>query len=274
MNNRMSAPVLLLAIFTLQMFAQENAPNSSDQSVPPIQASERREPLTAPEATNFWDGDDPNFLNLITHPFANRKYVQRYTAPIKDRLNELDEMRTEDENKAKDIDARSQNGLSLASEKVSTAEQHASDASSRAQGAQSDSMEASNHVARVEHVVANIDQYKATAQTEIDFRPGQAVLNRAAKDALDQLAAPLENQKNYMIEVRGFSAGKGSAAIANSQRLAGSVTRYLALSHRIPVYRIHAISMGNATVAQTKNITRSRVEVSVLRNEAVTVGQR
>ena len=274
MKNRMFAVVSLLAILTLPSFGQQSNPSASDQSAPAMQVTEGRERLTAPKRTNFWDGDDPNFWNLIAHPFADKQYVQRYTAPIKDRLNELDEIKTEDANKAKDLDARSQDALKLASEKVSAADQHAMDAGSRAQGAQSTSTQASNHVASVEQMVANLDQYKDTAQTEIRFRPGQTALSKDAKDALDQLAAPLDHQKNYMIEVRGFSAGHGSAAIANSQRLADSVMRYLALTHRIPIYRIRTITMGDATVAQTKHISRDRVEVSVLRNEAVTLGQR
>ena len=50
-----------------------------------------REPIPPSTPKDFWDGDDPNFVNLVTHPFASKKYVQRQVGPIRDRINELDE---------------------------------------------------------------------------------------------------------------------------------------------------------------------------------------
>lgn len=279
MSNCILVSLLLLVTLALPGFSQQSSSSPSDQpagqSAPGIEGIDERAPLTAPKATNFWDGDDPNFMNLVTHPFANKKYVQRYTAPIKDRLNELDEIRSENGNKVQDIDNRSRQGIQLATEKVNVADQHSSEASTKAQGAQTAATEASNRVAQTEQMVANLDQYKGTAQTEIRFRPGQGVLSKAAKSALDDLAAPLKDQKSYMIEVRGFSSGHGQAAIASSQKMADSVTRYLVISQRIPVYRIHAISMGNPSVpGENKHVSGGRVEVNVLKNDMMAAAQR
>jgi outer membrane protein OmpA-like peptidoglycan-associated protein len=121
-------------------------------------------------------------------------------------------------------------------------------------------------------VVGNIDQYKASNQTEIRFRPGQIDLSKNAKDALDQMAGNLKGQRGYIIEVQGFSSGKGQAAITTSQKMAESVVRYLVLNHDIPVYRIYLVGMGNAPVAsddasKTKRISGGRVEVSLLKND-------
>jgi outer membrane protein OmpA-like peptidoglycan-associated protein len=121
-------------------------------------------------------------------------------------------------------------------------------------------------------MVGNLDQYKASTQTEIRFRPGQTLLSKQAKDALDQMAAPLKNQHSYVIEVRGFSPGRGQAAIAASQKMADSVVRYLVLTHNIPVYRIYTVGMGNAPVAGeegTKRPAGARVEVSLLKNDVL-----
>jgi outer membrane protein OmpA-like peptidoglycan-associated protein len=272
MNSRIAVLVFLLAAFTLPTVAQQSTPASNDQSAASV--PEQRERLTAPKATDFWDGDDPNFLNLVTHPFANKKYVQRYTGPIKDRLNELDEFRSEDANKVKDVDGRSQNGIQLASEKVNAAAQHANDAANKAQSAQSAATEASSRVSRVEQTVASLDHYTGNAQTEIHFRSGQTALSKNAKDALDQLAGPLKNQKNYIVEVRSFSAGHGSTAVTNSQRLADSVTRYLVLSHQIPIYRVRSVNMGNPSFDGTaKHLSGGRVEVNVVRNDQETTAQ-
>ena len=97
------------------------------------------------------------------------------------------------------------------------------------------------------------------------FRPGQTVLSKQAKDALDDLAAQVKSQRGYIIEVQGFSSGQGQAAIANSQKMADSVERYLVLNHQIPAYRIFVIGMGNVTDAQ--RASGSRIEVSLMRND-------
>ena len=78
-----------------------------------------------------------------------------------------------------------------------------------------------------------------------------------------------------MIEVRGFAAGQGQAAIRSSQKIADSVVRYLVLTHDIPMYRIHTLSVGNAAkMTQAKHSSGSRVEVSVFKNDLVTAAQR
>jgi outer membrane protein OmpA-like peptidoglycan-associated protein len=114
-------------------------------------------------------------------------------------------------------------------------------------------------------VVGNIDQFKSDAQTEIRFRPGQNVLSKQAKDALDELAAQVKDQHGYIIEVQGFSSGRGQTAIANSKKMADSVERYLVLNHEIPAYRIYVIGMGNAAV--DKSTSGTHVEVSLLTND-------
>src|ERR1700739_4484465 len=155
----------------------------------------------------------------------------------------------------------------MASEKSVVADQHATDAANKAQLAQTTATQASTRVANAEKMVGSLDQYKGTAETEIRFRPGQTVLSKNAKDALDQMAGPLKDQKSYIIEVRGFSPGDGQAAIASSQKMADSVVRYLVTAHQVPVYRIYVMSMGNAAVASdgtaAKRVSSGRVEVSV-----------
>jgi len=270
---------LLLSVFvagalSASGLAQQNSGSSnSGQSAPAAQADER-EPLVTPKATDFWDGDDPNLVNLITHPYANKKYVQRYVAPIRDRINELDEITSENGNKIKDVDARAQKGLQMASEKTTLADQHATEANQKAQMAQTAASQASSRVSNEEQRVGSLDQYKASQQTEIRFRPGQTVLSKNAKDALDQMAMPLKGQHSYIIEVRGYSPGRGQAAIASSQKMADSVVRYLVLTHQIPVYRIYTMSMGSMASEGTKRVSNAKVEVNVLKNDTVTTAER
>jgi outer membrane protein OmpA-like peptidoglycan-associated protein len=209
------------------------------------------------------------------NPFARKKYVARQTQPIRDRVNELDELTASNTRAIKDTDARAQQGIQLASAKASEADQHAIDAGNRAQAAQQTAQQAHTRLNTVEKVVTNIDQYQPSAQTEIRFKPGQTVLSQAAKTALDDMATPLKDQRGYVVEVQGFASGHGQVAIANSQKMAESVVRYLALNHDIPIYRIYLVGMGNAPVpatasegeAKPKRMAGGRVEVSLLKND-------
>ena len=245
---------------------QNQAATASDQSQAgtPTESATGK-PLQPPAREGFW-----GHLN----PFARKKYVQRQTQPIRDRLNELDELTAANSKMIKDVDSRAQQGIQLASQKANEADQHAIDAGNKAQMAQQTATQADNRLTTVEQVVGNIDQYKATNVTEIRFRPGQSVLSKNAKSALDELATPLKNQRGYIIEVQGFSSGRGQAAIASSQKMADSVVRYLVLNHEVPVYRIYVVGMGNAPVqtageeqGKAKRTSGGRVEVSLLKND-------
>src|SRR5882724_5435721 len=126
-------------------------------------------------------------------------------------------------------------------------------------------------VSAVETKVGNLDQYKSAPQTEIRFRAGQTVLSKQAKNALDEMAGQLKNQRGYIIEVQGFSSGRGQAAIANSRKMADSVVRYLVSNHEIPAYRLYVIGMGND--GGSNRAANTRVEISLLRNDLESSGK-
>ena len=58
----------------------------------------------------------------------------------------------------------------------------------------------------------------------------------------------MKDQKGYLVEVQGFTPGRGDASIQQSQHLADSVVRYLVIHHQVPVYRIYELGLGNATI--------------------------
>jgi len=278
MKSRVLVLLISCALLAMTALAQQSTSSSSTQSSATAASASSgpesiRELLTDPKPINFWDGDDPNVVNLVTHPFARKAWIKRYLAPIRDRLNELDEITNEDATRIKDIDSRSQHGIQLASDKADLANEHASSASRQSQAAQMAATQASARVAGEEQVVSNLDQFRGTAQTEIRFRPGQTDLSKQAKDALDTMAAPLKSQHNYVVEIHGFAPGHGQAAIAASQKMADSVVRYLVETHQVPVYRIFVIAMGDAAIAadpSTSHIGSGRVEISLLKNDLVT----
>lgn len=288
MKKRALVTLLVAGAMCLPAIAQQNSSTPPDQvtaqpsqSAPTTsdQMSATGKPLQPPAREGFWGR---------VNPFARKKYVQRQTGPIRDRLNELDELTATNSKNIKDVDSRAQQGIQLASAKANEADQHAIDAGNRAQAAQQTATQANTRIGNVEQVVSNIDQYKASNQTEIRFRPGQSVLSKNAKSALDDMATPLKDQHGYIIEVQGFSSGRGQVAIATSQKMADSVVRYLVENHDVPVYRIYVVGMGNAPVAsadqdaKARHSSGGRVEISLLKNNleqlassesAVPVGQ-
>jgi outer membrane protein OmpA-like peptidoglycan-associated protein len=274
MKSRIFITLLLSTALALPAFTQQTNPNSSaqsaasaDQTTPPSQSATAggNEPLQPPSRQDFWDGDDPSFGALVLHPFASKEYVRRHVRPIQNRLNELDELTESNRKMTRDVDARTQQGIRLASDKANLAEEHALEAANKAQMAHQTATALDTRLVTDETVVGNIDQYKSGPQTEIRFRAGQTVLSKQAKDALDELAAQVKDQHGYIIELQGFSSGRDQAAIASSRKMADSVERYLVLNHEIPPYRIHVIGMGNAPVPQRTSGTR--VEISLLKSD-------
>jgi outer membrane protein OmpA-like peptidoglycan-associated protein len=271
MSNRIFITLPLAAVLALPALGQSTTSTSSQDQAQPAASQQMsgdsatgKQPLQAPAREGFWGR---------VNPFARKNYVKRQTEPIRDRVNELDELTSTNSKNIKDTDTRAQAGIKLASDKANEADQHAIDAGNKATVAQQTAQQATTRIQTVETVVGNIDQYKASNQTEIRFRPGQTVLSKNAKDALDEMATAVKGQRGYIIEVQGFSSGKGQIAIQNSQKMAESVVRYLVLNHEIPVYRIYLVGMGNAPVgttdetAKTKHTSGGRVEISLLKND-------
>ena len=270
MYSRIFVSLPLAAVLAFPAFAQTSSTQDQSNQATASQTTQStdtatgKQPLQPPSREGFWGR---------VNPFARKNYVKRQTEPIRDRINELDDLTAANSKATKDTDARAQAGIKMASDKANEADQHAIDAGNKATMAQQSAQQASTRIQTVETVVSNIDQYKASNQTEIRFKPGQTVLSKNAKDALDEMANTVKGQRGYIIEVQGFSSGKGQVAISNSQKMAESVVRYMVLNHEIPVYRIYLVGMGNAPVAgadqdaKSKHMSGGRVEISLLKND-------
>ena len=269
MKNSAVVGLFVAGLLSLPVVAQQpasSAPDNSTQTQAAGSNASGKAPLQYESHEGFWGK---------INPFARKKYVQRQTQPIRDRVNELDELTAANSRMIKDVDSRAQQGIQMASNKANEADQHAVDAGNKATTAQETATKANARLSTVEGVVSNIDQYKASNQTEIRFRPGQSVLSKNAKTALDDMAEPLKGQHGYIVEVQGFSSGKGQAAIATSRKMADAVVRYLVENHEIPVYRIYVLGMGNAPIptsadeqgSKPKRMSGGRVEVSLLKND-------
>jgi outer membrane protein OmpA-like peptidoglycan-associated protein len=202
------------------------------------------------------------------NPLARKKWVNRQVAPVKDRVNELDQLTAKNANDIKDVDSRAQAGIHQAQSTADQANQQALQANTQAGQAQQLAQQASTQTNQLNSTVSNLDQYQQIADTELHFRSTQVGLNDKAKEALDQVASQLQGQKGYIVEVQGYSRSRGQAGIQKSQNMADAVVRYLVVDHHVPVYRIYRLAMGNAPVEDTtgSGTTGTVVHVTLMHN--------
>jgi outer membrane protein OmpA-like peptidoglycan-associated protein len=263
-----STVAALVFAATLSLSAQStSSPQAADTQQQPSPTAQNPQdnstyatgkPLPTKTNEGFW-----GHLN----PLARKKWVNRQVGPVKDRLNELDQLTAKNAGDIKDLDARATAGIQKAQTTADGANQLATTANTQAGQASQLAQQASTQTNNLNTTVSNLDQYAPIADTEIRFRSGQTVLNTKAKEALDDVATKLQGQKGYIVEVQGYSRARGQAGIANSQHMADAVVRYLVVEHNIPVYRIYRVALGNAPVDDSDKTARgSLVHVTLMHN--------
>jgi OmpA family len=221
--------------------ADQNAPAATDQQQPVDQQANPTSTAQAPPAKEgFWGR-----LN----PMARKKWVKKRLDPINDRLSELDQVNAKNAQDIKDVDARAQAGIQKAQSAADQAAQAANAAGQQAQNANSAAQQASNHVNQINSTVNGLDQYHQVTDVEVTFRPGTSTMTADSKQKLDQMASSLTGRDGYILEMDAQAPGNGSVGIQSSERLAEAVKRYLVTDHQIPVYRMHAVALGNMEVA-------------------------
>jgi len=277
-NKRVSTPgsisaILLAASLGVPAIAQ-NAPAATSgapqTSATPATSSTSANPS---DSTTYATGQplptksNEGFWGKV-NPMARKKWVNRQVAPVKDRLNELDQLTAKNANDIKDVDSRAQAGIHQAQSTADQANQQAMAATTQAGQAQQTAQQASAQTNQLNSTVSNLDQYQQITDTELHFRSTQVALNAKAKEALDQVATQLEGQKGYIVEVQGYSQARGQAGIQKSQNMADAVVRYLVVDHHVPVYRIYRLAMGNTPREETteSGVTGTVVHVTLMHN--------
>jgi outer membrane protein OmpA-like peptidoglycan-associated protein len=214
--------------------SQDNPPSTTQQ-----QPSPAAQPLSNTSKEGFW-----GHMN----PMARKKWVKRQTDPINDRLTELDEVNAKNTKDIQDVDARAQAGIKQAQSTADAANQSATAAAAQAENAKQIATTVSGREDKDGQIVGGLDNYKATNELDVPFKRGSSTLSDDAKAQLDQLVASVKDRKGYVVEIEARSPAKGVTGIENSERLAAAVKRYL-VAHDIPVYRVHAVGLGNAPPA-------------------------
>lgn len=236
---------------------QDNPPSTAQQ-----QPSQTAKPLSTQSKEGFWGR---------INPMARKKWVKKQTDPINDRLTELDEVNAKNAKDIQDVDARAQSGIKNAQSTADKANETATAASTQAQSANQIATTASGRVDTLHTTVNGIDTYKPINELDVPFKRGSSALSDDAKSQLDQLAGNLKDHKGYIVEIEGRSPGRGVAGIQNSQRVTDAVKRYL-VEHDIPVYRVHAVALGNAQMAsnnageEEKPLKTSSVHIRLMEN--------
>ena len=133
----------------VQTGASTNANTPQGQNGTP-ETGTGKAPLATKSNEGFW-----GHMN----PFARKKWVARQIDPVKDRLNELDQLQAKNANDIKDVDQRAQNGIHAAQSTADQANQTAGQASQTANQATQVAQTASSKTEQLGQTVAGIDQF-------------------------------------------------------------------------------------------------------------------
>jgi outer membrane protein OmpA-like peptidoglycan-associated protein len=260
------AALALASVIAIPAGAQTAQPASTSQDNPPSATTQQQpspaaqQPLSNSSKEGFWGR---------MNPMARKKWVKKQTDPIKDRLNELDEVNAKNAKDIQDVDARAQAGIKQAQSTADAANQTATAAGTQAQNAMQVAKSASEREDQEDKTIHGIDAYKSVNHLELQFKKGTTELSDDSKKQLDDLAASVKDHKGYVVEIEAHAPARGVVGVENSVRLAETVKRYL-VQHDIPVYRMHSVGLGNSQVASAGEdaapIKSSSVQVRLMEN--------
>jgi outer membrane protein OmpA-like peptidoglycan-associated protein len=268
------AALALASALAIPALAQQAQPADAPQATPPSASASTAQQQPSPAASSSMNTAKEGFWGRV-NPWARKKWVKKQTDPINDRLSELDEINGKNAKDIQAVDSRAQAGIRQAQSAADAANQTATAAGQQAQNANGIAQGASGHVDQLNGTVNGLDQYHQITEAEVAFRGGQPVLSAAAKKQLDDLAASVTGQQGYILEVEAHSPLGGSAGIQSSGRLAEAVKRYMVTEHDIPVYRFHAVALGNAhgqADDEDKPVRTSSVHIRLMENSLAAQG--
>ncbi|MDR3750286.1 MAG: OmpA family protein [Terracidiphilus sp.] len=204
---------------------------------------------------------------------ATKNYVRTQTVPLVEHTDQLDAKTAANSRDIRDVDGRTQAGISHVQGAADAANQNAQNASKSAGDAQTAADSAVHRADSLDSVVKGLDNYKQQADVSVTFGFDKAVLTKEDRAQLDDFAAKLGSAKSYILEVTGGTDSTGPAQYNYelSQRRADAVVQYLASKYGIAAHRFYLIGIGKDkevapnTTAEGRKQNR-RVEVQLLTN--------
>ena len=199
---------------------------------------------------------------MLTTGCATKNYVRKETAPVVNKVNELDDLTAQNTRDIRDVDSRATTGIQGAQAKADAADQKALVAGKTADEANVLATQAATRVDSLHNAVANLDNYKPVVETSVHFGFNQADLTRKAKEALDQLGAEIPNQKHFIVVVEGGtdSVGDANYNYQLSERRASAVIQYLAEKYQVPAHKIYVIGLGKDKKAASNGSASGRAK--------------
>jgi OmpA-OmpF porin, OOP family len=193
---------------------------------------------------------------------SSKNYVKQQTTPLINKTNELDDLTAKNTKDIKDVDARAQAGIAAVNAKTAEVDQKAQTAGQNAASAQQMADAANTRVGVLTNTVANLDNYRAVAETSVKFGFDKDNLTAKSKEALDQLAGSISSTKGYIITLEGGTDSVGAADYNYdlSQRRANSVIQYLATKYSVPAHKIYVIGLGKDKPVETNKTTEGRAD--------------
>lgn len=213
-------------------------------------------------------------LILAATGCATRKWVRNRVDPLDTRVTKTEAQTGALDKKIDTVDENAQKASSHAEEVARGADANAKaagDAAGRAQGtADEATKQASNahdlaqqgmtRISGMETTIDNLDRYQLVTQESIQFPFGSANLTKEAKEQADQFIQKVGSMKRYAVEVEGFTDSTGTADY-NRQlgaKRADAVVRYLTINGKLPLYRVHALGVGDEAPVDSNKTREGR----------------
>lgn len=203
---------------------------------------------------------------FATGCLATRKFVRNSQTPQDTRIQNVEQKTAENAQATKELDEKTEAGISRAQNTADQGVQAAQQASQQArtanQAAENGLAAANQAHSRINNLIDNLQNFQATHHTSVTFALNKSTLTKEGEQKLDEIAQQVGSLKLYVIEVVGHTDSTGSKEynLALSQRRADAVVRYLTMQHKVPVVLLHPVGYGEDVPAASNKTRQGREE--------------
>lgn len=207
-------------------------------------------------------------LSFFTGACATKKHVREQIAPVQQQLGDVQKTTQEHTSSIGDLDRNvarvneaameADKKAGAAAQSAERAQQSANQAQTAANSATSLAQQSMARAGDLERRINSLDNYQLVTTEKVYFNLNRSELTKAEKEKLDQAVQQIQNMKNYVIEIAGYTdrTGNRAANLELSRKRANAVVRYLTVQHNVPLRKIHDIGAG-AEFPDADNSTRA-----------------